>query len=105
MMMTEKPNCKRRVHAPGIALGAGFLLALDWNLSMSLIVTKVSEALYAATATPPHSREGWATKEPIRLHQLCQELLAIGLHQVDVGGYRRSGSEVAPASDSLIIPE
>ena len=52
---------------------------------MSLIVTTVSEALYTAAATPPHSREEWATKEPIRLHQLCKELLAIGLHQVDVG--------------------
>src|SRR5215472_16977973 len=33
MMMAKKPNCKQRVHAPGIALGAGFLLAFASGLT------------------------------------------------------------------------
>lgn len=31
--MAKKPNCKQRVHAPGIALGAGFLLAFASGLT------------------------------------------------------------------------
>jgi hypothetical protein len=52
---------------------------------MALIVTKISEAFYTATATPPSSREAWNTPQPIRLKQLYERLLELGLHQVDVG--------------------
>lgn len=52
---------------------------------MALIVTKVSEAFYTATATPPHSVDAWNTSEPVRQYQLGEQLLALGLHQVDVG--------------------
>jgi len=52
---------------------------------MALIVTKVSEAFYTAATTPPNSREVWNTAEPVRLHQLCQQLEALGCHQVEIG--------------------
>jgi len=52
---------------------------------MAIRVTKISEALYTATATPPHVGEPWSTGEPLRMHQLCEQLLARGVHQVDVG--------------------
>lgn len=52
---------------------------------MALRVTKVSEAFYTAAATPPHVREKWETEKPLRMHQLLDQLLALGVHQVDVG--------------------
>ena len=52
---------------------------------MAIRVTKISEALYTATATPPHVYERWSTAEPLRMHQLCEQLLAKRVHQVDVG--------------------
>jgi len=52
---------------------------------MALTVTKISDAFYTATATPPSSREAWNTPQPIQLKQLYERLLELGLHQVDVG--------------------
>ena len=52
---------------------------------MALIVTKVSEAFYTAAVSPPRVREEWRTEKPVRMHQLCDQLLALGLHQVDIG--------------------
>ena len=50
---------------------------------MPITVTKVSEAYYTATATPPHVGEQWSTEAPLRMHRLCEELIARGVHQVD----------------------
>ena len=52
---------------------------------MPITVTKISEALYIVTATPPHIQEAWSTPEPLRMHRLCEELINRGMHQVDVG--------------------
>lgn len=52
---------------------------------MALIVTKVSEAFYSAVVSPPDVRQEWRTEQPVRMHQLCDQLLALGLHQIDVG--------------------
>ena len=52
---------------------------------MSIIVTKVSEAFYEASATPPHVVEAWSTPAPLRLQQLCDELFARKAHQTDIG--------------------
>ena len=52
---------------------------------MPITVTKISEALYTATATPPHVQNAWSTTEPLRANQLWQELLVRGGHQIDVG--------------------
>jgi hypothetical protein len=51
---------------------------------MPIMVTKVSEAVYTASITPPHADEPWTTALPLRVHRLCEELVARGLHQVDV---------------------
>ena len=50
---------------------------------MTLMVTKVSEALYTAEASPPHVRGRWETEKPLRMHQLLDQLLALGIHQID----------------------
>ncbi len=50
---------------------------------MTLIVTKVSEAFYRAEVSPPHVRERWETEKPLRMHQLLDQLLALGMHQID----------------------
>ena len=52
---------------------------------MTLMVTKVSEALYTAEASPPHVRERWETEKPLRMHQMLDQLLALGIHQIDAG--------------------
>ena len=52
---------------------------------MALIVTKVSEAFYTAAVSTPDAREPWKTELPVRMHQLCDQLTALGLHQVDIG--------------------
>ena len=52
---------------------------------MALTVSKISEAFYAAEATPPHVDQPWSTAEPLRMHQLCEQLLARGVHQIDIG--------------------
>jgi hypothetical protein len=50
---------------------------------MTLMVTKVSEAFYTAVASPPNVREKWETEKPLRMHQLLDQLLALGIHQID----------------------
>ena len=50
---------------------------------MTLTVTKVSEAFYTAEASPPHAREKWRTEHPLRMHELLNQLLALGIHQID----------------------
>lgn len=52
---------------------------------MTLMVTKVSEAFYTAVASPPHVRERWETEKPLRMHQLVDQLLTQGIHQIDAG--------------------
>jgi hypothetical protein len=52
---------------------------------MPITVTKISEAFYTASAVPPHVDEPWSALEPLRMHPLCEELIARGAHQVDVG--------------------
>ena len=52
---------------------------------MSITVTKVSEAFYRVSATPPHVNEPWSAPEPLRMHELCRELIARGVHQIDAG--------------------
>jgi len=52
---------------------------------MAIKVTKVSEAFYRVTAAPPHVGEAWSSSVPLRLQQLCQELLAREAHQTDIG--------------------
>jgi hypothetical protein len=53
---------------------------------MPIKVKRVSEALYVAGASRPQIREDWFTTDPIRSHQLCQELLTRGGSQVDIAG-------------------
>jgi hypothetical protein len=52
---------------------------------MAIMVTKISEAFYEASATPPHVREAWSTSSPLRLQELCDELFARKAHQTDIG--------------------
>ena len=52
---------------------------------MAITITKVSEAYYTATASRPHVGKPWSSTEPLRMHLLCEELIARGAHQVDVG--------------------
>ena len=52
---------------------------------MALSVKKVSEAFYVGAASPPHVREKWETEKPLRMQQLSDQLLALGVHQIDVG--------------------
>jgi hypothetical protein len=52
---------------------------------LAIVVTKISEALYIAMASPPHVDEPWSAMEPVRLHKLCDELFAKGAHQTDIG--------------------
>jgi len=52
---------------------------------VAISITKVSEAFYEASATPPHVLEAWSTPAPLRLQQLCDELLARKAHQTDIG--------------------
>ena len=40
---------------------------------------------YIAIATPPNSKTGWSTLEPIELRELELTLHELGCHQVDVG--------------------
>jgi hypothetical protein len=51
---------------------------------MPIKVKRVSERLYTAGASRPQICEDWFTTDPIRSHQLCQELLTRGSSQVDV---------------------
>jgi hypothetical protein len=51
---------------------------------MPIKVVKVTQALYIAEATPPHSTAPWSTAQPMRFHQLCEQLLNRGCHQIDV---------------------
>ena len=51
---------------------------------MPIKVTKISEAFYIATATPPQIQEAWSTLEPLRMHRLCDELVNRGIHQTDI---------------------
>ena len=44
---------------------------------------EVSEAFYRAEVSPPHVRERWETEKPLRMHQLLDQLLALGMHQID----------------------
>ena len=48
-----------------------------------MMVTKVSEAFYTAVASLPNVRERWETEKPLRMHQLLDQLLALGIHQID----------------------
>lgn len=50
---------------------------------MALVVIKVSEAFYTAEASPPHVRDKWQTGKPLRTHQLLEQLLSLGIHQID----------------------
>lgn len=52
---------------------------------MAIIITKVSEAFYEASATHPHVRKAWWTPVPLRLKQLCDQLFARIAHQTDIG--------------------
>ena len=50
-----------------------------------MVVRKLSEAFYTAEASPPHVRERWETEKPLRMHLLLDQLLALGIHQIDAG--------------------
>jgi hypothetical protein len=51
-----------------------------------LEITKVSEDLYLATATPPEVNEAWSTQKPISAHRLLKQLIDVrGGHSSDVG--------------------
>ena len=50
---------------------------------MTLIVARVSKAFYRAAASPPHARERWSTRKPLRIHRLLDQLFALGVHQTD----------------------
>jgi hypothetical protein len=67
-----------------VATSKYFQFPLEEN-KMTLIVKKVSEEFYEATATPPHVRVAWSTTEPLSAHRLIQELAALGCHQQDIG--------------------
>jgi hypothetical protein len=58
------------------------VLRREWNGDP---FTKISEAFYEASATPPQVREAWSTSAPLRLQQLCDELVALKAHQTDIG--------------------
>jgi hypothetical protein len=47
-------------------------------------ITKM-DALYAASATPPHVKEPWATEAPMPMRKLVDELRQRGAHQTDIG--------------------
>ena len=51
---------------------------------MPIKVVKVTQAMYIAEATPPHLNAPWSTSQPIRFHELCEQLLNRGGHQTDV---------------------
>ena len=51
---------------------------------MALIVKRVSDDMYTASATPPDVKEAWSSEEPLSTERLIQELLARGAHQIDV---------------------
>jgi hypothetical protein len=57
----------------------------DVGFYMSIVVTKISEALYVAKATPPHVLEELSTHEPMRMHKMLEELIARGAHPTDAG--------------------
>ena len=50
---------------------------------MTLIVARVSDAFYTAMASPPHAREKWRTRKPLRINRLLDQLLALGVQQTD----------------------
>jgi len=52
---------------------------------LGITVTKISEAFYVAAVTPPDMAQPWSTAEPVRMHVLAEQLLQLGLHQVNVG--------------------
>lgn len=52
---------------------------------MPIIVKKISDGLYIASATPPHVHEAWSTSQPLDTDQIIQELLSRGAHQTDIG--------------------
>ena len=52
---------------------------------MAITVTKISEAFYRVLATRPHVSEEWSAPEPLRMHPVCEELIARGVHQTDAG--------------------
>lgn len=52
---------------------------------MAINVSKVSEGYYTVSVTPPHADEPWTSAEPMRMNRVCEELIARGVHQVDVG--------------------
>ena len=51
---------------------------------MPIQVTRVSEALYSVSASPPHVEETWTAATPLRFHQLLKELLSRGAHHIDI---------------------
>jgi hypothetical protein len=51
---------------------------------MGLTVRKVPSGLYEASATPPHVKEAWSTREPLSARKLIEELKARGCHQLDI---------------------
>src|SRR5580698_4533821 len=54
------------------------------GVTMPIKVVKVTQAMYIAEATPPHSNAPWSTSQPMRFHELCEQLLNRGGHQTDV---------------------
>jgi hypothetical protein len=51
---------------------------------MALKVTRISDALYVASATPPNIPQAWSTSEPLDQYQLWQELQKRGGHRIDL---------------------
>ena len=52
---------------------------------MVLKITKVGDNRYDAKSVPPDKRGIWATKEPLSIDQLIEELKKQGYHQTDIG--------------------
>jgi hypothetical protein len=53
-------------------------------MMMAIKVTKISDDLYTATATPPEVQEEWSTIEPLSARRLIKELSNRGGHSTDI---------------------
>ena len=69
----------------GGGVRGGDELAHKGESSVSIEVTKISDDLYIAGATPPDVSEAWSTPAPIRGRQLTRELIERRSHSSDVG--------------------
>jgi hypothetical protein len=73
---------------------------------MSISITRISDDLYVASATPPDVSADWRTTTPMRGRQLTRTLIEMGAHQQDVGDamYEADPVWVQKLRDPSILP-